>query len=210
MKDPYSVLGVARSASDEEIKKAYRELARKYHPDNYVGNDLADLAQEKMKELNEAYDTVLKDRESGGKHQRASDWAGPDAQSGSSSYAEVRRFIMTGNIAQAERLLSGMTVRDAEWQFLMGSVYYRKGWFDEANRYVEQACRLDPGNQEYRQALTQMRNAAYRPSGYGGFGGQRGWGSSPQNAGNACDCCSSLICADCCCECMGGDLIPCC
>ena len=55
MRDPYSVLGVDQNASDEEIKKAYRELARKYHPDNYQNNPLADLAEEKMKEINEAY-----------------------------------------------------------------------------------------------------------------------------------------------------------
>ena len=55
MNDPYVTLGISRTASDEEVKKAYRELARKYHPDNYVNNPLADLAQEKMKEINEAY-----------------------------------------------------------------------------------------------------------------------------------------------------------
>ena len=62
MNDPYSVLGVSPSASDEEIKKAYRELARKYHPDNYHDNPLSDLAQEKMKEINEAYDTIMRMR----------------------------------------------------------------------------------------------------------------------------------------------------
>ena len=66
MNDPYSTLGVSRNATDEEIKKAYRDLARKYHPDNYHDNPLADLAQEKMKEINEAYDAITKQRAGGG------------------------------------------------------------------------------------------------------------------------------------------------
>ena len=60
MRDPYEVLGIQRGASDEEIKKAYRELARKYHPDNYQNNPLADLAEEKMKEINAAYEQITK------------------------------------------------------------------------------------------------------------------------------------------------------
>ena len=59
MNDPYQILGVSENASDEEIKKAYRELARKYHPDNYHDNPLADLAQEKMKEINAAYEQIM-------------------------------------------------------------------------------------------------------------------------------------------------------
>ena len=62
MKDPYSVLGVNKNATDEEIKNAYRELARKYHPDNYQDNPLSELASEKMKEINEAYDAIINSR----------------------------------------------------------------------------------------------------------------------------------------------------
>ena len=65
MSDPYKVLGVSPNATDEEIKAAYRELARKYHPDNYVNNPLGDLAAEKMKEINEAYDQIQASRKAG-------------------------------------------------------------------------------------------------------------------------------------------------
>ena len=65
MTDPYKVLNIAPTASDDEVKHAYRELARKYHPDNYHDNPLADLAQEKMKEINEAYETIQKQRKAG-------------------------------------------------------------------------------------------------------------------------------------------------
>ena len=69
MRDPYEVLGISPDASDDEIKRAYRELARKYHPDNYQNNPLSDLAEEKMKEINEAYDAITKGRTGGGSAQ---------------------------------------------------------------------------------------------------------------------------------------------
>lgn len=73
MRDPYEVLGVPRGAGIEEVKKRYRELASKYHPDKYTGNELADLAQEKMKAINEAYDAIVRGQEvhgpsPGGRH----------------------------------------------------------------------------------------------------------------------------------------------
>ena len=65
MTNPYEVLGVSPSATDEDIKKAYRELAKKYHPDNYADSPLADLAEQKMKEVNEAYDEINRMRQKG-------------------------------------------------------------------------------------------------------------------------------------------------
>ncbi len=196
MKDPYSVLGVSRSASMDEIKKAYRDLARKYHPDNYVGNDLADLAQEKMKEINEAYDFIVKERESGGSYGGAGGggaWGGP-RQPGQGVYAQVRSLISQGNLGEAERILNQQADRSAEWHFCMGSLLYRRGWYDEAGRYFQTACSMDPSNQEYRQAMEHMRRGPAYNSNYGyGRGGDGGL--------SMCDCCSAMICADCLCNC---------
>ncbi len=191
MNDPYSVLGVRQNASDEEIKRAYRELARKYHPDNYQNNPLADLAEEKMKEVNEAYDAITKMRSgatggygtsaSAGAYQRQS-------YSGSAVYQQVRQNINMGNIVQAEQLLNGIANRDGEWNFLMGSVAYRKGWLDEAAQYFQIACNYDPSNPEYRQALNMMQQGgqAYRPAGYG-------------MGMDSCDLCTTLMCLNCLC-----------
>ena len=65
-KNPYDVLGVSPNASDDEIKRAYRDLTRKYHPDANVNNPLADLAEEKFKEVQEAYDIIMRERANGG------------------------------------------------------------------------------------------------------------------------------------------------
>ncbi len=207
MRDPYEVLGVSQNASDEEVKRAYRDLARKYHPDNYQDNPLADLAQEKMKEINEAYDAITRAR-AGGQSQQGGAGSYQSAgyrQSGYSSsnttYAQVRQAINVGRLEVAESMLSSISTRDAEWYFLSGSVAYRRGWLDEAQQNYQIACNMAPGNPEYQQALMMLQRGGnpYRQT-YRGGGQQC----------DGCDFCSTLIAADCCCECMGGDLIPCC
>lgn len=199
MKDPYEVLGISPNATDDEVKDAYRQLARKYHPDNYGDNPLSDLAKEKMQEINEAYDTIIRERRSG-KKQRG----GAQGAASGSHYADIRNLIRIGRTADAETLLDGVPApsRDAEWYFLKGSVLYKKGWLDEAYNHFFTATRMDPGNMEYRTAYNQLerqrQTGAYRAG-------------PMNNAGcTGCDVCQGLICADCCCECMGGDLIRCC
>ena len=174
MNDPYQTLGVSENASDEEIKKAYRDLARKYHPDNYHDNPLADLAQEKMKEINAAYEEINR-RRSGGNRISGGSYGGYQQQYGqyqgrssSSVLQQVRIAIQSGDLSRAEALLANYSDHNAEWNFLRGAVCYRRGWMDEAKRYYQTACQMEPGNPEYRQALEFMEKgtqSAYRPGG---------------------------------------------
>lgn len=208
MNDPYKILGVSPDASDEEIKKAYRVLARKYHPDKYRDSDLADLAGEKMKEVNAAYEEIKTMRANGGAS-RGSSSSGSSYQyaggySSNPTYAEVRRYINSGNIGEAERILNSIPTseRSAEWNFLYGCVLIRRRQFMDAQRYFDIACSMDPHNEEYRTAQQQLRMRA------GGYGG--GYQTTSAGGCSTCDICQGLICADCCCECCGGDLISCC
>ena len=198
MNDPYSVLGVSPSASDEEVKKAYRELARKYHPDNYQNNPLADLAEEKMKEINEAYDQITKQRAGGGSSggyggysSYQTSYQGSYSSSASNqTYARVRSMINAGDLSGAEQLLYEVPQKDGEWYFLSGSIAYRKGWMDEAMQNYVRAVQLEPNNMEYRQALAIMQQGnmgGYRPAGY-------------SSGADAMDCCTTMMCLNCLCS----------
>ena len=197
MNDPYKVLGVARDASDEDVKKAYRALARKYHPDKYADTDLADLASEKMKEINAAYEEIQKQR-SGGAQGTSGDGNGGGAYrsygAGTTTpeYAEIRRLINLGAIEEAERRLAEISegARTAEWSFLMGCVATRRRHYADAMHYFEAACQNDPYNTEYRMARDELRR---QTAGYGG-----GYQTMGGNA-SLCDCCTTLICLDCLC-----------
>lgn len=202
MNDPYSVLGVDPSASDDEVKRAYRELARKYHPDNYQDNPLADLAEEKMKEINQAYDAITRSRSGGGgqagygsagQQQYQRQYSYQQQTSGDGVFAQVRQCINVGDLGRAEQLLRTASQQSAEWHFLYGYLAYRKGWLDEASQHFQTACAMEPGNPEYRQAMSMMQQGGtrYRPVGYSGVD---------------CDPCTTYLCISMCTP-WGG---PCC
>ena len=188
MKDPYSVLGVSPTMSVDEIKKVYRELVRKYHPDNYAGNDLADLADEKMKEINWAWEQICAQKDG---RNNTNDWNGAPSSQGSGRYQAVRTALMNNNLEEAERLLEAISTREAEWFFLQGSLQYRKGWYDQARRNVQKAYSMDPHNNEYRRAAEHMQAGPnmYNTPGYGGYGSNC----------SCMDICCAFMCADCLC-----------
>jgi curved DNA-binding protein CbpA len=193
MKDPYEVLGLQRGASKEEVKSAYRKLAKKYHPDVNQNNPLKDLAEEKFKEIQWAYDEIMNGKAEG--------YYQGSYNSGSGNLYSIRQQIQTGRYRDAVRTLNSMSVRNAEWNYLMGVCYVNMGSIGQGVQYIQNAVRMDPGNSEYNNFLNQILNMqnTYRQRAYNYGGGN-----------SSVDCCTQLICADCCCESMGGDLISCC
>ncbi len=187
MTDPYQILGVSPSASDEEIKNAYRTLSQHYHPDLHSGNSvLEDIANQKMSEINTAYDEIMNIRRSN--------------ETYSNPFIEIRKMIEGGNYTAADRALeSNRQDSNAEWNFLKGTVCLSRGWMNDANSYFEKAARLDPSNAEYQATLSQMRNR--RTGNMAGNPYNTRNNNTPNTANCLCDACQFLICADCLCDC---------
>ncbi len=198
--DPYKILGISPNATDEEVKNAYRAMARKYHPDNYSDdNPLADLAKEKMQEVNAAYDMIQKSRAHGGQYQNTSQSSGQrhSYTGGSGVYYEIRTLLNNGRFGEADKKLQAVPdgERTADWHYLTAVILMRRGWASDAMRELEIACEMDPANQEYQQAKEMFNN---RGNAFGrtyyGDGGQRSGGCDD------CDLCTSLLCLNCLCN----------
>ena len=113
--DPYKILGIPNTATEEEVKTAYRELAKKYHPDNYADSPLADLANEKMQEINEAYDSIItsmranKGGTGAGQANNGYSYSAAGQQGyQSSNLSDIRRLIQQNRLVEAEELLDGI------------------------------------------------------------------------------------------------------
>jgi len=188
-------------------------LVRKYHPDQYRDNPLAELAQEKMKEINEAYDYLMKNKYNQSNQSNSNRWSGSQGRDSGYShgytseqnpeYQRIRNLINAGNLSAAEAALNRISNRTAEWYYLKGILFMRRGWYGEAMSHLQTAVNMDPTNTEYSNTLNRMiyMNRNYTRNAYG-----RGYSGGP----DLCSLCECLICSDCCCECMGGDLIECC
>ncbi len=180
MKNPYNLLGVPETASDDEVKKAYRRLMKANHPDLFQDPAQSVAAGERSKEINEAYDTIVKWRGEGG----GSFGSGSGGVEGDGRLSMVRGYINEGRLQQAEELLQQIHHRTAEWHYLKGLLSHRQGWLTEARANYARACQMEPRNQEYRNALNflnQEQRGAHRAS------------SVP-----IC-CCIPGDCCDCCC-----------
>jgi len=216
--DPYSVLGVDRNATDEEIKKTYRELVRKYHPDRYQDPELAELATKKMSEINAAYDEIQKMREQGTSSQGQTGY-GPGStyggyysadnggnggyygeSSSGSEYDELTErayaYLANGRLTETMAILAEVPsgYRSARWYYVYGCLQIRLGNYVNAGSAFDTACSMDPYNREYAEARDALRSR----------GTTRGWetGSDDCNTGCGGDCCSTLLRLLCCFRCM--------
>lgn len=196
--DLYRILGISEGASSDEIKAAYRALAQKYSADNYEAGPLRDEAAAKMEEINAAFDELMGNLRTGNAA------AQTNSQASGSNYYEIRDMINKGLADDALTKLNAMPSgsEDAEWNFLVGSAYYCKGWLSDAAKYFNEACRMEPNNREYRAAMNNMsssQNGNMRGNPYGGGGNYR-----PAAAGcSCCDICATMACMDMCCNCGG-------
>lgn len=213
MSDPYSVLGVSPDATDEQIKNAYREKARSYQESDYANGPLSEIAAKKMQEIDEAYDTIFAQRRSGSYNSSSTYSAGSAYSSANNSqssytpptYASIREKIRHNDLDNAQNELDKIPEmsRIAEWYYLQGMIQQKKGWTNAAYENYEKAFSMDSSNPEYARAYQMMNNQ--RSGGY-----RTSAGRQSNSDCDFCNICQGLICADCCCECMGGDLIPCC
>jgi len=192
--NPYEVLGIKPGASQEEIKSAYRKLVKQYHPDQFTDNPLQKLAQEKLTEINEAYDKLSKGNTSSSSSNSSSSYGGNSSGNSSHDLAQARVCLQRRDNIGAEAILNRVSDRSAEWYFLNGIVHTNKGWYDSALQNVTTASNMEPNNFEYRQTLQQLQSRS------------RSYGSpyrTNQGSNDPFDCCMKLICLDCFCDSVG-------
>ena len=218
MKNPYDVLGVKRDADMDEVKKAYRNLSRKYHPDANVNNPNKAAAEEKFKEVQAAYQAIVKEKEnpgSGGAY--GFDFDG--GSSGGSSYysstgnyqgyqgygyggtEEMRTaasYINMGRYREAINILSGINNRNATWYYLRACASAGLGDIIQARTDAEIACNMEPSNQQFRELYARL-------SGQDGWYQDRGesYGMQGCSGSRSSAACCAIMAMCCCCGSMG-------
>ncbi len=191
MTDPYKVLGVSPNASDEEIKKAYRRLAKQYHPDRNPGDA---VAAQKMQEVNAAYEQIKNPE----KAQQAQGGYNPYGQPGGASYAQILnaayQYIMYHRYYQAVQILQSTSERTARWYYLSAMANRGLGNQVTALEHIRRAVSMEPDNVEYLQALKMMESGEneYRRQAetYRGFS----FGGSPCASLCLCYLCQLFCC----------------
>lgn len=200
MIDPYKVLGILSTASDDEVKKAYRKLSRMYHPDANLNNPNKDQAEEKFKEVQQAYDRVMKERTGGYSSRDTNQGFGGFGQRQYESdepieFQAAANYINARHFREALNVLNNIQERNAKWYYLSAIANAGSGNNLNAKEYAAKAAALEPNNFQYRQLLQQLESGGewYQTMG-SGYGMPQGMNTS---------CCSqicilNMLCGCCC------------
>ena len=203
MFDPYSVLGVSRNASDEEIKKAYRRLRRKYHPDANINNPNKAQAEEKFKEVQQAYEQIMKEKEQGASGYGGFDGFGGYSGGASAGYQDeesIRRqaaanYVQSGHYREALNVLSSLMNRNGQWYYLSAMANMGMGNNVNALNHIREAVRLEPDNMQYKMLLQRMEGGGswYQQQ-------QNPFGGMPMEGDGMCMklCLANMACNLCC------------
>lgn len=203
MFDPYSVLGVSRNASDEEIKKAYRRLSRKYHPDANINNPNKAQAEEKFKEVQQAYEQIMKEKEQGASGYGGFDGFGGYSGGASAGYQDeesIRRqaaanYVQSGHYREALNVLSSLMNRNGQWYYLSAMANMGMGNNVNALNHIREAVRLEPDNMQYKMLLQRMEGGGswYQQQ-------QNPFGGMPMEGDGMCMklCLANMACNLCC------------
>ena len=204
MFDPYSVLGVSRDASDEEIKKAYRKLSRKYHPDANINNPNKAQAEEKFKEVQQAYEQIMKEKEYGtsGNYNSYGGFGGFGGQSRRTYQDEeaIRRqaaanYIQSQHFQEAMNVLSSLSQRNGQWYYLSAMANMGLGNNVNAMNDARTAVNMEPDNMQYRMLLQRMEGGGgwYQEQ-------QNPFGGMPVDGSDYCMklCLANMFCGMCC------------
>ncbi len=212
MIDPYSILGISRDASDDEVKKAYRRLSRKYHPDANINNPDKDQAEEKFKQVQQAYEQIMKEREQGNSYggYQYGGYGGFSGQTDSGYQDEeaMRRqaavnYIQSGHYREAMNVLQALQQRNGQWYYLSSMANMGLGNNVNALNDIKEAVRLEPDNVQYRMLQQQMEGGGtwYQEM-------QNPFGGMPTGGDDYCMklCLANLACSLCC---PGGGVFCC-
>ena len=206
-KDPYVVLGVARDATQDQIERAYIELRDRYQSERFAEGAAGAHAARMLAEIEDAYNACMEDR-----------LRDVHVSGGGGSYGDILQAIKENRLERAQEMLDGIEHSDAEWHYYQAAIYHKRNWNVESQKQLDIALTLDPSNEKYLKAKDNLRRVLETGAQQQGGSQTRagysrpddGASSTERNANACCNTCSTLICCDCCCECMGGDLIPCC
>lgn len=193
MTDPYEVLGVSRNADNDEIKRAYRALSRKYHPDANIDNPDKEGAEARFKEVQTAYKQIMDERE------RGSYYSGFGGQESFDNEDDLRlraayNYISSGSFSEALNVLEQIGIRKAYWYYLSAMANSGAGNNVKALEHASEAVRLEPGNASYSMLKARLESG-------GAWYQQRGT-SYGMPTMDFSDVCWKLICANLACNCF--------